>query len=155
MVLVLAVHTVATVSATVPFAMIMLRYCALLAQLLWFALGARGLASMCSSHCRVPVQHFHVLPALDPASNRRDHVRKNDVSPGLHCRLVRAGRQFMIVCSVVSHPHMVLDYTHCTFRFCLAQAIALYHCGMYQTERLCRLGWTSFWMLIAPTRFSR
>ncbi|KAL3150214.1 hypothetical protein ABBQ32_000073 [Trebouxia sp. C0010 RCD-2024] len=42
MVLVLAVHTVATVSATVPFAMIMLR----------------------------------------------DHVKKNDVSPGLHCRLV-------------------------------------------------------------------
>ncbi len=105
------------------------------------------------------------VKALEEVFDCRDHVRKNDVSPGLHCRLVSAALlpavAFVAVSLTVSLRSCQLDCkgvppSFCPLhRYCLAQATVLSVFGTFQTEKRCKLGWTNSWMSTAQTKCLR
>lgn len=83
----------------------------------------------------------------------RDHVRKSDVSPGLHCRLVRLDCRLLTYDNTLNCSISTSAADTC--RCCLVQAIVQSVCGMYQTETPCKRGWTSSWTWTAPTKCLR
>ena len=145
--LVLAVHTVATVSASVPFAMIMLRFSR---RFVVFSVFANTILQ------RVPVGTLIVC--ITCASGRVQ--RRVPLFAGITCAKTTSPQactadwfvynaQSIVSLSILSFQTFRVD------RCCLAPGTAQSACGMYQTRKLCRPGLTSFWMWIVRTKSLR